>query len=67
MSRLPEPQDLDAVAQANRRAQGKQAVFLADPAVVRVLSIAMAMAGAPGPRLEQPAQELGCGNVTPLG
>lgn len=43
--RLPEPQELDPVAQANRRAKGKRPQFLDDPAVERVLSIAMALAG----------------------
>lgn len=42
---LPEPQELDPVAQANRRAKGKRPQFLDDPAVERVLSIAMALAG----------------------
>lgn len=42
---LPEPQDLDPVAQANRRAKGKRPQLLDDPAVERVLSIAMALAG----------------------
>ncbi len=40
----PEPQDLDPIAQANRRAKGKRPVFLDDPAVERVLSITMAVA-----------------------
>ena len=44
-ARLPEPQELDPVAQANRRAKGKRPQFLDDPAVERVLSIAMALAG----------------------
>lgn len=41
----PEPQELDPVAQANRRAKGKRPQFFDDPAVERVLSIAMALAG----------------------
>jgi len=41
----PEPQHLDPVAEANRRAQGKRPWFLQDPATERVLSIAMALAG----------------------
>lgn len=41
---LPEPEDLDPVAQANRRAKGRRPQFLQDPAVERVLSIAMAIA-----------------------
>jgi len=40
----PEPQDLDPVAQANRRAKGKRPFFLDDPAVERVLSITMGVA-----------------------
>jgi polyhydroxyalkanoate synthesis regulator phasin len=42
---LPEPDDIDPVALANRRAKGKRPAFLEDPAVERVLSIAMAVAG----------------------
>jgi len=40
----PEPQDLDPIAQANRRAKGKRPFFLDDPAVERVLSITMGVA-----------------------
>lgn len=40
----PEPEDLDPVAQASRRAQGKRPFFLDDPATERVLSIAMSIA-----------------------
>ena len=40
----PEPDELDALVMANRRAQGKRPVFLNDPAVERVLSITMAVA-----------------------
>jgi hypothetical protein len=39
----PEPQDLDPVVQANRRAKGKRPQFFADPAVERVLAITMAL------------------------
>jgi hypothetical protein len=42
---LPEPHELDAVAMANRRAKGKRPQFLQDPAVERVMSITMAVAG----------------------
>jgi hypothetical protein len=42
--RRPEPQDLDPVAQANRRAKGRRPYFLDDPAVERVMSVAMAVA-----------------------
>jgi hypothetical protein len=42
---LPEPHELDPVAMANRRAKGKRPQFLDDPAVERVMSIAMAVAG----------------------
>ena len=42
---LPQPEDLDPVAMANRRALGKRPFFLDDPAVERVLSIAMGIAG----------------------
>jgi len=42
--RRPEPQDLDPIAQANRRAKGKRPFFLDDPAVERVLSITMGVA-----------------------
>ncbi len=41
---LPEPGELDPVAMANRRAKGKRPQFLDDPAVERVMSIAMAIA-----------------------
>lgn len=44
-NKLPEPDDIDPVALANRRAKGKRPTFLEDPAVERVLSIAMAVAG----------------------
>jgi hypothetical protein len=44
MNALPEPAELDPLAQANRRAKGKRPQFLADPAVERVLSITMAVA-----------------------
>ena len=44
MSKRPEPEDLDPLAQANRRANGKRPQFLQDPAVERVLSITMAVA-----------------------
>ena len=40
----PEPEALDPIAQANRRAKGKRPYFLDDPAVERVLSITMAVA-----------------------
>jgi hypothetical protein len=42
---LKEPQDLDPVAEANRRAHGKRPQFLDDPATERVLAIVMALAG----------------------
>ena len=42
--RRPEPEELDPIAQANRRAKGKRPFFLDDPAVERVLSITMAVA-----------------------
>ncbi len=42
---LPQPEDLDPVAMANRRALGKRPFFLDDPAVERVLSITMGIAG----------------------
>ena len=42
---LPEPSDLDPIVQANRRAKGKRPRFISDPAVERVLSITMAIAG----------------------
>jgi polyhydroxyalkanoate synthesis regulator phasin len=45
MSARPEPHELDPVAMANRRAKGKRPQFLDDPAVERVMSIAMAVAG----------------------
>jgi hypothetical protein len=41
----PQPDELDPVQQANRRAQGKRPFFLDDPAVERVMSVAMAIAG----------------------
>jgi len=43
--RLPEPAELDPVALANRRAKGKRPQFLDDPAVERVMSITLALAG----------------------
>lgn len=43
--RLPEPAEIDPVALANRRAKGKRPQFLDDPALERVLSIALALAG----------------------
>ena len=43
-SAWPEPDALDPVALANQRALGKRPRFLDDPAVERVLSIAMAIA-----------------------
>lgn len=43
-NRLPEPGDIDSLVLANRRAKGKRPNFLDDPAVERVLSIAMAVA-----------------------
>jgi hypothetical protein len=43
--RLPEPEELDPLTQANRRAKGKRPQFLDDPAVERVLSITLALAG----------------------
>jgi hypothetical protein len=39
----PEPQDLDPIQQANRRAKGKRPQFFDDPAVERVLAITMAL------------------------
>ncbi len=42
---LPEPNELDPIVQANRRAKGKRPSFTDDPAVERVMSIAMAIAG----------------------
>jgi hypothetical protein len=39
----PQPQDLDPVQQANRRAKGKRPQFFDDPAVERVLAITMAV------------------------
>ncbi len=45
MTARPEPVELDAVALANQRAKGKRPQFFDDPAVERVLSIAMALAG----------------------
>ena len=42
---LPQPDEIDPVALANRRAKGKRPNFLDDPAVERVLSIAMAVVG----------------------
>jgi hypothetical protein len=42
---LPEPADLDPLAEANRRAKGKRPAFFEDPAVERVLAITMAIAG----------------------
>jgi hypothetical protein len=38
-------EDLDPVAEANRRAHGKRPQFLDDPATERVLAIVMALAG----------------------
>lgn len=43
--KLPQPDEIDPVKLANRRAKGKRPNFLDDPAVERVLSIAMALAG----------------------
>ena len=42
---LPEPDALDPIKLANQRAKGKRPYFLDDPAVERVLSITMALAG----------------------
>lgn len=42
---LPQPDEIDPVVLANRRAKGKRPNFLDDPAVERVISIAMAVAG----------------------
>jgi|GEM_PF-201572 len=42
---MKEPDALDPVAEANKRAHGKRPQFLDDPATERVLSIAMAIAG----------------------
>lgn len=39
------PEDLDPIVEANRRAHGKRPQFLDDPATERVLSMAMALAG----------------------
>lgn len=44
-TKLPQPDEIDAVALANRRAKGKRPSFLDDPAVERVMSVAMAVAG----------------------
>ena len=44
-NQLPQPDEIDPVALANRRAKGKRPNFLDDPAVERVMSIAMAVAG----------------------
>lgn len=44
-NQLPQPDEIDPVALANRRAKGKRPAFLEDPAVERVMSIAMAVAG----------------------
>jgi hypothetical protein len=41
----PEPNELDPVVEANKRAQGKRPFFLDDPAVERVMSMVMALAG----------------------
>jgi len=41
---LQEPENLDPVVMANRRAKGKRPQFLDDPAVERVMSIAMSVA-----------------------
>ena len=41
---LQEPENLDPVVMANRRAKGKRRQFLDDPAVERVMSIAMSVA-----------------------
>jgi hypothetical protein len=43
--RIPEPHELDPVEQAGRRAKGRRPQFFEDPAVERVMSIAMALAG----------------------
>ena len=40
---LPEPQDLDPVEQASRRAKGKRPQFFDDPAVERVMAITLAL------------------------
>ncbi len=42
---LPEPQELDPVEMAVRRAKGRRPQFFDDPAVERVMAIAMALAG----------------------
>lgn len=39
----PEPQDLDPIKEANRRAKGKRPQFFDDPAVERLLAITMAV------------------------
>ncbi|MBL8327871.1 MAG: hypothetical protein JNJ71_03395 [Rubrivivax sp.] len=44
-TRLPEPHELDPIQMANRRAKGKRPAFFNDPAVERVLSITLAVAG----------------------
>jgi polyhydroxyalkanoate synthesis regulator phasin len=44
-TRPPEPHELDPVEQAGRRAKGRRPQFFEDPAVERVMSIAMALAG----------------------
>ncbi|HEY1130239.1 MAG TPA: hypothetical protein VGF12_12625 [Roseateles sp.] len=44
-TKLPEPDEIDPVVLANRRAKGKRPNFLDDPAVERVMSVAMAVAG----------------------
>ncbi|NBX15148.1 MAG: hypothetical protein EBR17_08465 [Betaproteobacteria bacterium] len=41
---LQEPENIDPVVMANRRAKGKRPQFLDDPAVERVMSIAMSVA-----------------------
>jgi hypothetical protein len=42
---MKKAEELDPVAEANRRALGKRPAFLDDPATERVLAIAMAIAG----------------------
>lgn len=42
---FPEPHELDPVEMAARRAKGRRPQFFDDPAVERVMAIAMALAG----------------------
>lgn len=42
--RFPEPHELDPVELAGRRAKGRRPQFFDDPAVERVMSVAMALA-----------------------